>query len=846
MPPELLHLLLKWSPARRADTIEVHQRIAERAGVVWWGAISRSVLVSTERLQVIEAQLQRGQQTYAFLYRTGDEPDNAYVVRALIRKITTAADEVDEERRPDYYTKEECRLFVLLSDFEELPRDWVPKHLVLASRPAEPISRGALQNQTNPLFVAERPSPEDETGLVGGSVWWVNQGTSYRVQRDGGYLWAPVRTQGGYSVRYHTNVAELSPGDVVVHYANGAIRALGEVIGPGGQRPRPPELPDRRWGDEGHYAPVRYHELEQAIRISDVPSRTADAGPFTKDGDVKEGYLFALTPGFAETLQRTFASRWPPGSPWATGERSHQLFEGDEQSALREQVEWVSDSPADDDLLRRRPLARALATRMRRLREDEPRTSFLIHVDGPWGAGKSTLLNFLRADLKRDWLVVEFDAWRQSNVGPAWWALLAALRHDLAQSLPRWIRIPLRVAEAVARIRRAGAPYMLALSLLFVVAAGMVLLLRPRQFDWKATGDLVLTAVAVLSALGTLGAGALVAVRFLLWDSARGARLFEQSNTNPMQEVADHFAWLLRRVGRPVVFLIDDLDRCPERYVVELLDAVQTLLRDALKREPDRDGDTFETYFVVAADGAWIRTSYEVAYQTFALSVAEPGRPLGYLFLDKLFQLTVPVPILSSQAQDAYLKALLHTTDAAATESPVQAEAQAVRQSVQESTSEGEVVEVLRQASPSVRHLVAEDAVDRLSAPEVETATEHVLQRFAPLVDANPRSMKRFLNSYSVLRAVRTLEGNTIASEPLALWTILQTRWPSLADYLRRQPEAIEYAGKAEHAETIPKELRPLLDLPEFQRLLAFSSVPLTAEVIRACCGSADAPDGEP
>jgi hypothetical protein len=172
--------------------------------------------------------------------------------------------------------------------------------------------------------------------------------------------------------------------------------------------------------------------------------------------------------------------------------------------------------------------------------------------------------------------------------------------------------------------------------------------------------------------------------------------------------------------------------------------------------------------------------------------------------------------------------------------------AEAVRKSVQESTSEGEVVEALRQTSPSVRHLVAEDAIDRLSAPEVETATEHVLQRFAPLVDATPRSMKRFLNSYSVLRAVRTLEGNTIPSEPLALWTILQTRWPSLADYLRRHPEAIEYAGKAEHADTIPEELRPLLDLPEFQRLLAFSSAPLTAEVIRACCGSADAPDGEP
>jgi hypothetical protein len=73
----------------------------------------------------------------------------------------------------------------LLSDFEELPRGWVLKHVALASRPTELISPGALQNQTNPLAVAELPSPDDEAGPMGRSVWWVNQGKSYRVQRGG-------------------------------------------------------------------------------------------------------------------------------------------------------------------------------------------------------------------------------------------------------------------------------------------------------------------------------------------------------------------------------------------------------------------------------------------------------------------------------------------------------------------------------------------------------------------------------------------------------------------------------------------------------------------------------------
>ena len=44
--------------------------------------------------------------------------------------------------------------------------------------------------------------------------------------------------------------------------------------------------------------------------------------------------------------------------------------------------------------------------------------------------------------------------------------------------------------------------------------------------------------------------------------------------------------WLLNRglvrAGKPVIFLVDDLDRCSADYVVEFLETVQTQLRDAL------------------------------------------------------------------------------------------------------------------------------------------------------------------------------------------------------------------------------------------------------------------------
>lgn len=78
--------------------------------------------------------------------------------------------------------------------------------------------------------------------------------------------------------------------------------------------------------------------------------------------------------------------------------------------------------------------------------------------------------------------------------------------------------------------------------------------------------------------------GALVASRFLLWDSVRGAKLFEQTQANPMREVAAHFRWLLCSSDKPIAFFVDDLDRRQRLYVADFLDTVQTLIRDSPAR----------------------------------------------------------------------------------------------------------------------------------------------------------------------------------------------------------------------------------------------------------------------
>lgn len=507
-----------------------------------------------------------------------------------------------------------------------------------------------------------------------------------------------------------------------------------------------------------------------------------------------------------------------------------------------DRVEWVSDARADIDLLQRKPLAHTLATRLRRLRADDPGRSFLIHIDGRWGSGKSTLLDLLKKDLAGEWLVVEFDAWRQMRVGPPWWALLASLRQAVRRDMGRRAAIALRIAEAWQRMHRGGALYLIAVSAVLLVALGVALLLGT-GLDLGAVDNTISSILAVTAGLGALYAATSGVGRFLLWDSAAGARVFEQSHRDPMESVADHFAWLIARAGRPVVFFVDDLDRCANEYVVDLLDCVQTLIRDAPGRIDDERRGERACHVIVAADGRWIRTSYEHAHAEFADAVEEPGRPLGYLFLDKIFQLTVPVPSISPQRQAAYLQALLRVKQNGdgVEEHELEVAVDAVKQQVQASTSEAEALEAFDGASLAVRAEVVEAVVGKLAEPQIEQGTQHRLERFAGLLETNPRAMKLVLNAYGIARALQVIEDNVVPGDALALWTILRVRWPALADYVRNHPEAIEALAEGTAPDDAPPQLKALFASREVQRIVRCDDGgPMSAATIRACCGIAE------
>lgn len=129
-------------------------------------------------------------------------------------------------------------------------------------------------------------------------VWWVNQDITY--DDDQAVLWAPHKTKGDQTRYYHTNVSNVRTGDIIVHYADGAIQGISRAKSDSYTLKNP--YPGEDWGQDGYGAKIDFHSLHKAIS-KEVLNANLDSvlnrlkpfkglHPFDKKGGVKQGYLF--------------------------------------------------------------------------------------------------------------------------------------------------------------------------------------------------------------------------------------------------------------------------------------------------------------------------------------------------------------------------------------------------------------------------------------------------------------------------------------------------------------------------------------------------------------------------
>ncbi|NQE60984.1 P-loop NTPase fold protein [Caulobacter sp. RHG1] len=474
---------------------------------------------------------------------------------------------------------------------------------------------------------------------------------------------------------------------------------------------------------------------------------------------------------------------------------------------------------------------------------------------------------------RRPWIIVRSNAWRYQDVEPPWWqiyldvakavrdGMLEDFRHcakvliasratpserlralvGMTRALGRWgwalvlglvYRITnTRLIKQLAWTALAGGGVWFLLTIIPLTASACPTAL-PNCTPGRVLGGMTLDdfkKMAELVMLGlTLLGGGLVTLGSALSQSL--APDIDFSGETRRVGVGDPIARFRRTIQgilavgrRPILLIVDDLDRCPPKMVVEMLRGFQTILQSP------------RMFVMILGDRNWIETAHSVAHADMGSLAVGPETKLGARFVEKIFQLSFVLPAMTPESRALFTlkqvggrkhdyplpspppapNAATQAVEAVLTGGGSASEQEQVLKTVlEEQEALGEDIEAARVAASSgVTQATNSDAA-------LTQRVEKVLGGLAPLLPNNPRQIKRVINAFPLFATVgaqyfqyeqpgplSTTE-STSRWRQLALWVALSTEWPDTWRKLARSPLLLDAAyGSSAEAKAAMKAL---------------------------------------
>lgn len=133
--------------------------------------------------------------------------------------------------------------------------------------------------------------------------WWVNHKKTYSAEVGGGYIWSPKKNRNGSKNQTYINLTLARPGDVVISYAGGLIKAIGLVSASSSEKSKPSEFGSAgdSWSDTGWEVPINWELLSKPISPKDhleliSPLLPLKNSPLRPSGDGNQGcYLASIS-----------------------------------------------------------------------------------------------------------------------------------------------------------------------------------------------------------------------------------------------------------------------------------------------------------------------------------------------------------------------------------------------------------------------------------------------------------------------------------------------------------------------------------------------------------------------
>ena len=424
---------------------------------------------------------------------------------------------------------------------------------------------------------------------------------------------------------------------------------------------------------------------------------------------------------------------------------------------------------------------------------NEKNLPITVGLYGDWGSGKSSILKILEEQLKKDddTVVVYFDGWSFESFDDAKMALIQGIVDALEKDERFLAKVKDNAEGAYDALKEA-----------FAKLRKSINWMRVLKFSAK-------TVVPIASAAATGGASLIIPLLMDAFKDHKGdladlltgdkAEQFlkdainaedEEKKYEAVREFRNDFGDLITKSKQgKIVVLIDDLDRCLPRHIIENLEAIKLFL------------DVPKTAFVIAADNFIVSNAIKSEYKDIISAAGDEGRSIGDAYMEKFIQLPYKIPALSPKEVETYVTLLF-------CQSFLEKKAfEKVQEDFARFTIENKF-DIYGWSN--IRKALKNDSIpDNLG--ETIGFVAHFSKIIGNALKWNPRLIKRFLNAYEIRSSLLAQSEITDSKSRFALLKLMLIEQKHIDQF--KQLNAWVMGSKG-----VPKELKEIESYAEDQK----------------------------